>query len=136
LVLSFAMVRRAGLSPLGTQRGKLVVRGLLGVAVLSCYYSSLARLKLAEATTLQNMIPVFTALLAWWILGERVGGGASIAIACGVAGVVLVAHPTGAGADPAGVTCALVGAMFSACAYVTVRQLARTEHPLVIVMYF
>ena len=136
LVLSFAMVRRAGLSPLGTQRGKLVVRGLLGFAALSCYYLSLARLQLADATTLQNMIPVFTALLAWWILGERVGGGASIATACGVVGVVLVAHPTGADADWLGVTCALVGATFSAFAYVTVRQLARTEHPLVIVLYF
>ena len=31
---------------------------------------------------------------------------------------------------------ALVGSMFSAAAYVTVRQLARTEHPLVIVFYF
>jgi drug/metabolite transporter (DMT)-like permease len=136
LVLSFVMVRRAGLSPFGMQRGKLVVRGLLGFAALSCYYMSLARLQLAEATTLQNMIPVFTALLAWWILGERVGGGAAIAIACGVVGVVLVAHPTAAGADPIGVTCALVGATFSAFAYVTVRQLARTEHPLVIVFYF
>src|SRR5258706_14857512 len=136
LVLSFAMVRRAGLSPLGTQRGKLVVRGLLGFAALSCYYLSLARLQLADATTLQNMIAVFTALLAWWILGERVGGGASIATACGVVGVVLVAHPTGADADWLGVTCALVGATFSAFAYVTVRQLARTEHPLVIVLYF
>jgi drug/metabolite transporter (DMT)-like permease len=135
LVLSFVMVRRAGLSSLGTQRGKLVQRGLLGFAALSCYYLSLARLPLADATTLQNMIPVFTALLAWWILGERVGRGAAIAIGCGVAGVVLVAHPTG-DADVLGVTCALVGAMFSAIAYVTVRQLARTEHPLVIVLYF
>jgi drug/metabolite transporter (DMT)-like permease len=36
----------------------------------------------------------------------------------------------------AGVAVALAGATCSAIAYVTVRQLSRTEHPLVIVFYF
>ncbi len=136
LVLSYVMVRRADLSPWGTQRRRLMVRGLLGFCALGCYYFSLARLPLADATTLQNTTPLVTALLAWWLLGERVGKGTAFAIACGLAGVVLVVHPTGGGADPAGVAVALIGATFSATAYVTVRQLSKTEHPLVIVFYF
>ena len=35
-----------------------------------------------------------------------------------------------------GVLLALAGALLSACAYVSVRALGRTEHPLVIVFYF
>jgi drug/metabolite transporter (DMT)-like permease len=135
LVLSFAMIRSAGLSPWGTQRGRLIVRGLLGFSALACYYLSLARLELADATTLQNTIPVLTAVLAWWLLREPVGRGAAIALACGLGGVVLVAHPTG-DSNVTGIAIALAGACFSATAYVTVRQLARTEHPLVIVLYF
>jgi len=136
LVLSFVLVRRAGLSPWGTQRRRLLVRGVLGFCGLAFYYLSLARLPLAEATTLQNTVPVLTALLAWWLLGERVGWAAAFALACGLGGVVLVARPGGGGGDPVGIACALAAAASSSLAYVTVRQLSRTEHPLVIVFYF
>jgi drug/metabolite transporter (DMT)-like permease len=137
LVLSAAMVRRASLSPWGTQRGKLVLRGSLGFAALGCYYIALARLPLADATTLQYVQPLITALLAWWLLGEKIGWAAAFAIACGLAGVLAVVHPgMGAVADPAGALIALASAALSSVAYVTVRQLSRTEHPLVIVLYF
>jgi len=136
LLLSFALVRRAGLSPWGNQRGRLMLRGGLGFAALACYYGALARLPLADATVLQNTIPVFTALLAWWLLGERVGWGAAIAIACGLGGVMLVMHPGGEPGNAVGAALAVGGALISATAYVTVRQLSRTEDPLVIVLYF
>jgi drug/metabolite transporter (DMT)-like permease len=135
LVISLALVARAGLPPWGTQRRKLVVRGALGFGGLALYYLALARLPLADATTLQNTTPVLTALLAWWLLGERVGWAAAFALACGLGGAALVARPTGGG-DAFGAACALAGACSSSLAYVTVRQLARTEHPLVIVLYF
>ena len=136
LALSYAMVRRKGLSPWGHSFGKLALRGLLGFGGLSGYYIALARLPLADATTLQNATPVFTALLAWWLLDERVGWSTATAIACGLAGVALVAHPTGGGLDPIGVAAALGAVCCSSFAYVTVRKLAQTEHPLVIVFYF
>jgi drug/metabolite transporter (DMT)-like permease len=139
LAISYVMVRRANLSPWGNQRGKLVVRGLLGFGALAFYYVALARLPLADATTLHYTQPLVTSVLAWWLLGEKVGWAAAFALACGVGGVMLVVHPgmpLGDGADPAGVAIALTSATLSSFAYVTVRQLARTEHPLVIVFYF
>jgi len=140
LMLSWWMVRRAGLSPWGTRRGALVVRGLLGFSALSCYYWTLTRLPLAEATTIHHMAPIFTAIGAWVLLKERAGGAAIAAIGLGIAGVALVAHgwqPGGAApmeAWPIGV--ALLGSLCSGAAYVTVRQLSRHEDPLVIVFYF
>lgn len=139
LVISYWIVRRANLSPWGTRHGALVSRGLLGFGALSCYYLALVHLPLADATTLQFTQPLLTSLLAWWLLGERVGWGAAFAIACGLGGVMLVVHPgvpLATGSDPFGVTMALVSAVLSALAYVTVRQLAKTENPLVIVFYF
>jgi drug/metabolite transporter (DMT)-like permease len=139
LAISFVMVKRAELSPWGNQRGRLLLRGLLGFVALGCYYLALARLPLADATTLHYTQPLVTSLLAWWILGEKVGWAAAFAIACGLGGVVLVVHPgvpLDSGADPVGVAIALGSATFSSIAYVTVRQLAKTEHPLVIVFYF
>ncbi len=136
LGLSYLMVRRAQLPLWGTQRGKLAFRGVLGFLGLAGYYLGLARLPLADATTLQNTTPLLTAGLAWWLLGERIGWSAAAALVLGAAGVVLVAHPTAAPLDPLGLAAVIGGATCSAIAYVTVRQLSRTEHPLVIVFYF
>lgn len=139
LVISYWMLRRLELPVWGTKRGALVLRGLLGSGALACYYLAIAHLPLADATTLHFTQPLLTSLLAWWLLGERVGWAAAFAIACGLAGVTLVVHPgmpLGGGADPFGVTIALASAVLSSIAYVTVRQLAKSEHPLVIVFYF
>src|SRR3569623_289339 len=84
LGLSFWLVRRAGLTPWGTRRLGLAFRGLRGGSGLAVYYLSLVRLPLAEATTLQNGVPVFTALLAWRVLGVRIGWAAAFALACGM----------------------------------------------------
>ena len=136
LVASYILVRRANLAPLGTERGKLVLRGLFGSAALAGYYLSLALLPLADATTIHQTVPLITALLAWWLLRERVGWSTAAALACGIVGVLVIVHPSGAGLDPVGVVIAIGAAVCAAAAYVTVRQLARTEHPLVIVFYF
>jgi drug/metabolite transporter (DMT)-like permease len=136
LVLSYVMVRRVGLSPWGHERMRLALRGLLGFGGLTALYVALVHLPLADATTLQNATPLLTAVLAWWMLGERIGRSTAVALACGLAGVALVVHPGGGGLDPVGVAAALIGVACSSIAYVTVRKLARTEHPLVIVFYF
>ena len=136
LALSYAMVRRTGLPPWGNRKRGLVLRGVLGFGGLAGYYIAVAALPLADATTMQNTTPLLTALLAWWLLKEQVGRATAIAIAFGLAGVIVIARPGGDGLDPVGVAAALGGAVCSAIAYVTVRQLSRTEHPLVIVFYF
>ena len=136
LVVSYAMVVRARLHPWGTNRRGLVVRGLVGFAGLSLYYLSLAHLPLADATTIQQTVPLITSVIAWFVLREPIGSSTALALACGIGGVALVVHPSGTGLDPFGVAVGLGAAVASSIAYVTVRQLARTEHPYVIVFYF
>ena len=136
LTLSYLMVRRRGLSPWGHRRAPLVLRGLLGFGGLTAYYVAIARLPLADATALQNSTPLLTAVLAWWLLDEAIGWPTAGALACGIAGVLLITRPGGEGLDSIGVAVALAGVACSSVAYVTVRKLSRTEHPLVIVFYF
>lgn len=136
LVASYVMVVRAEVPIWGHERGRLVLRGFLGFGGLAFYYAAIARLPLADATTIQNLAPLITAFLAWWLIGERIGASTFLALGCGIGGVLLIVHPSGAGIDAAGVAIALGAAACSSLAYVTVRQLARTEHPLVIVFYF
>jgi drug/metabolite transporter (DMT)-like permease len=114
----------------------LVFRGLLGFGGLAGYYIALDRLPLADATVLQNSTPLLTGVLAWWLLDESIGWSTAIAIACGIAGVALIVRPSGDAIDPTGAIAALGGVACSSVAYVTVRRLSRTVHPLVIVLYF
>jgi drug/metabolite transporter (DMT)-like permease len=139
LLLSWLAVRRLE-EPWGRQRGRLVLRGVLGFGGLTCYYLALSRLPIAEATTLYFTTPVLTSIFAWRMLGERVRWHTAAALALGFGGVIVISQPGrllhGAGLDPVGVAAALTAAVFSALAYVTVRSMAQREHSEVIVFYF
>lgn len=139
---TYGMLRHARVSPWGNRPSVLILRGLFGFLALSCLYYGLVHLPLADATVLQYTNPVWTALFAAWLLHERMERGEIWLILASLLGVVLIARPAvifgGAAArlDLLAVGVVLLGSMFSAGAYVTVRQLARTEDPLVIVFYF
>ena len=141
LLLSWLGLRRAGLSWIGARhRPLLVIRGAFGFAALSCFYFALVRLPLGDANVIQFTNPAFTALFATWVLGERLRLREVGAVATSLAGVTLIARPSflfgGASAlDPRVVGIAVLGAVCSAAAYVTVRR-AEGVHALVIIFYF
>jgi drug/metabolite transporter (DMT)-like permease len=142
LAISLALLRRSGVALWGNRRWLLVLRGTWGFLALSCAFYALAHLPLADATMIQYLHPSFTALLAALLLGERADRSLVTSIALGSAGVLLVTRPAflfgGASAElpPLAVAAALGGALLTAVAYVGVRSLSATEHPLVIVLYF
>ena len=141
LMLSLIAVRRAGLAIGGVSRRLLLLRGVLGSCGLYCFFYAITILPLSEVTTIHYTNPIFTAVLAAVFLGEgisrRLLGGLMISLA----GVVVVSRPGfifgGVGPlDPVAVLVALVGAIFSSGAYVTVRQLRKTDDPILVVLYF
>ncbi|NDG74496.1 MAG: DMT family transporter [Synechococcaceae bacterium WB8_1B_136] len=149
LALSLAMLRQAGLSPWGQRRALLILRGVIGTGALLCVFAALALLPLAPATVLQYLHPTFTALLAWLLLGERLTPRILVAALLGWLGVLVLTSPGDLsgllgplqgphqGSLPLlGVALAIGGSLLSALAYVSVRALGRSEHPLVIVFYF
>jgi drug/metabolite transporter (DMT)-like permease len=141
LVLSWALLRRAGTSVWGVHRRLLLVRGGVGYLALSCVYFALTRLPLADATVLQYLYPTFTGVLAAALLGEHLGAVLPGAGLASLAGTVLVARPPAlfghhAAVDPGAAGIAVLGAFLTAVAYVVVRRLGADEDPLVIVFYF
>lgn len=141
LGLSWVLVRQARVSLIGKHPRMLLLRGLLGAVALACFYFSLVHLPLAEATVIQYTNPIFTAVLAGLVLGERLGWRQASCVAASLFGVLLIARPAslvgaGSGLNPTHVWIALAGALCSASAYVTVRRMGTAEHPLVIVFYF
>lgn len=141
LALSWWMVRRLGIAPWGDRRGLLLLRGVFGFLALTFFYASLTSLPLAEANLIQLSNPIYTAILAALILGERMGRREVACVLGSIVGVLLVVRPAtllgigGHGMPPHAVAIAVGGAVCSACAYVTIRRLGG-ESPHVIVLYF
>lgn len=144
LALSWVWLRRAGLAPWGSNPRMLILRGLFGTVGLVCFYYTLVTLPLAEAAVIAYTSPIFTAVLAAILLGEKASRRLVAAIACCACGVVAIARPSvlfgGGGAaatvDPWGVAVGFLGAFASACVYVLIRRIRGREDPLVVVFYF
>jgi drug/metabolite transporter (DMT)-like permease len=142
LALSYWLVKRAKISPWGSRKWILILRGLFGFAAMSCFYYALTRLPIAEATVLHFTNPLWTALFAAFFLKERLSRWVLGPILVSFIGVILVTHPAFVfgeatpDVEALSVGIALLGAGLSAMAYVCVREAAKTEHHLVIVFYF
>ena len=141
IALSLADIHRAGVHPLGHRRVLLFGRGLSGFLALTGVFYALLHLSMAQATILQYLHPVFTALLAFVFLAERPTAATLASITLSLLGLICVVMPyweSGASA-PASlwpVMAGLGGALGSGIAYTLVRKLVATEHPSVIVLYF
>ena len=141
IMLTGVGLRMAGVNPLGNNRGLLLARGLAGSLALLCFFKAVTSLPLASATVLQYTYPTFTAGAAWILLAEPLRRRIGLAVAMGWIGVVLVIQPQWIGHGMATlalmpVLLGLAGALCTALAYVCVRRLSVTEHPLVIILYF
>jgi drug/metabolite transporter (DMT)-like permease len=144
LTLLFTLIAlwRAGVAPLGSKRPLLWLRGVTGSLALVCVYYAVTHLPLAEATVLQYLYPPITAALAAWLLHERLNRVVFVCLGLGIAGILLVAQPSALFGlhsqplPPLAIAAAMGGAVLSSCAYVIVRKLGATEHPMVIVLYF
>ncbi|HSM37193.1 MAG TPA: DMT family transporter, partial [Longimicrobiales bacterium] len=134
------LLRQAGLSWRGNRRGLLLLRGALGFVALTSFYYAVVHLPLADATVIQYTNPVFAALIAAAALGERLRAREAALVLISLVGVFLAARPGflfgGAALPLLPVAVGLLGAIFSAAAYVTVRKLGETDHTMVIVFYF
>ena len=128
------LARRQGVPIVGSNPPMLLLRGLLGYGALTCYFWSVQHLPLGDAVLLQYSHPIFVAALAPLVLHEATGKGHWPLVAIAFAGVALIVGPAGSLRGPALI--GLAGSMLSGIAYMTIRKLAKTDHPLTILVWF
>ena len=141
VVLSLIDIGRTGVHPLGHRRVLLFARGLSGFLALTGVFYALIHLSMAQATVLQYLHPVFTALLAFLFLAERPTTATLACITLSLLGLACIVSPYWIASDTNSasmwpVLAGLGGAFGSGVAYTLVRKLVATEHPSVIVLYF
>ena len=111
-----------------------LLRAVLGLSAMYCFFYVLGRLPLADGMLLKMTSPIFMPLIALLWLGERVALLAILAIPLGFVGVALVLKP---GGDMSWVALlGVLGGLLAAIAKVTVRRLSRSESTTRIVFYF
>ena len=127
LVIAFVAWRGAFASLWRVRWPLHLLRGALGIGMLSLFAYALVRLPLAEAYAIFFIAPLLITLLSGPLLGERVGKARWVAIAVGLLGVLVVLRPTGAGMFTlAGGAVLLAAACYSVSA-ITVRIVNRTD---------
>ena len=140
LVVTGFILRYRGVPPLGNKRSVLILRGVVGSIALFFVYESLQRLTLPEATVIQYLYPIFTALFASLIISEHIGKILYVAIIMGLAGVYIIldfpflSSGTISKMDS---LIALSGSILTGLSYVLVRKASQLkESPYVIMFYF
>ena len=141
LIVTAIFIFREKIYPFGNHKKLLTARGITGTVALLLVYESIKRFPLSEATVIQYLFPIFTALVAAFMISEPLNKKIFAAIIVGLSGAYTVlgfpflVKETSINLYSVGI--AITGSFLTGVAYVLVRQATKVnEHPLVVMFYF
>lgn len=135
LIFTFVVLNNKGISVFGNNKGSLIIRGIAGSISLILFFSTLQRIPLASAVTIQYLSPIFTTILGIFFLKEKVRPIQFLYFAMAFAGVMII-QGVDSRIDPISAAMGIVSGLSAGVAYNIIRKLKTSEHPLVIVFYF
>lgn len=145
-IISYADIKRKKISPWGHNKTLLIARGTVGSFALMFIYYALTTLPLAEATVLQYLHPVFTAVLALYFLKESIQRSTITCIVISLLGLFIIIQPNLVQQDLQldsavqypwiSIGAGVLGAFGSAVAYIIIKKLTKTDDSSVIIFYF
>ncbi len=126
---------RAKADPIGSNHLYLLLRGVFGTIALYCFFLTLQQMPLASAMTIQYLSPIFTTVIAIFVLSEKVKIPQWFFYAIAFAGVLIIERFDGR-ISPVYLAVGILSAICSGVAYNLVRSLRGKEHPLTVVLHF
>lgn len=135
-LLTLALLRPAPGAPLlKTKRPRLQVLRSLGIVFTTlCSFTALHYMPLTEVTSITFSSPLIVAVIAWPLLGEKMGPRRVAAVLVGFAGVLVITRPGSHGVHWA-VSLALLAAVTNALYAVATRMLAAHDSPKTTMFY-
>lgn len=135
LIILLPLMLHAGSSALKTSFfGRHLARNTIHFFAQWCWLFGLGVLPLAEVFSIEFSAPIWTALLASLLLGERLTRSRGFAIVLGFVGILVILRPGVAIIDPAALI-VLAAAFGYAVAYVITKNLVGVESPLTVVWW-
>ena len=92
-IISYGDIKRKKISVWGNNKPLLIARGTVGAFALMFVYYAVTTLPLAEATILQYLHPVFTAILALVFLKEMIQRSTIACIVISLIGLFIMIQP-------------------------------------------
>ncbi|MDA0653465.1 MAG: DMT family transporter [Proteobacteria bacterium] len=136
LVLLGPVFFSMGIAGLQTRRlGLHMTRLVIACTAQVGVFYAVIHLYLADATAIAFSRPLFTTIIAVFLLSELVSARRWIATVVGFAGVMIMVRPGHAGIDPVALI-AIVSSLAFAVANVLIRLMSRTEPPNRILFYY
>ncbi len=110
------------------------LRNVLLYSAHVAWFYGVTLVPMAEVASLQFTSPLFTALIAAAVLGERFGGHRMVAILVGILGAIVIIRP---GMVPVnvGTLAVLVAAFLYSCTFIVTKRLSATESGTTVVFY-
>jgi drug/metabolite transporter (DMT)-like permease len=135
LVVVLIILGRSGMRTVASTHIRLhLVRNLSHYAGQFGWFYGIAFIPLAEVFAIEFTVPVWTALLATILLGERLTRVRVAAIALGLAGVLLILRPGMAVVHPAAIA-VLLGAVAYGVSHTLTKKLSGYDRPMTILFY-
>jgi drug/metabolite transporter (DMT)-like permease len=135
VVFCFYGLRKAQADIKGSNRTILLLRGLFGTTALFFFFLTVQNIPLASAMTIQYLSPIFTAIIAIFLLREKVSLPQWLFYAIAFTGVLFI-EQFDARVSPFYLGLGIISAFGSGMAYNLVRSLKEKEHPLTVVFHF
>ena len=134
-LIVLAVLPRYGIGALRTRRiGLHATRNVLHFGGQAAWVYAIGVLPLATVFAIEFTMPVWTAVLATLLLGERLDRGRIVMLVLGLAGILIILRPGLAVVHP-GALATLAAAVCFASVMVATKRLSATDSPLAVLFY-
>ena len=134
-LMVLAVLPRYGIGALRTRRiGLHATRNVLHFGGQAAWVYAIGVLPLATVFAIEFTMPVWTAVLAMLLLGERLNHGRIVMLVLGLAGILIILRPGLAVIHP-GALATLAAAVCFASVMVATKRLSATDSPLAVLFY-
>jgi drug/metabolite transporter (DMT)-like permease len=136
LALLYPLVRaQGGFAAMRSARPlQHVARNVVHYGAQWGWFYALTLIPLAQVVAIEFTMPIWTALLAVALLGERMNTAKSIAVALGLVGVAIIVRPDAGTVNP-GQAIALAAAVGFAVSLIMVKSLTRSDSAVAIIFW-
>jgi drug/metabolite transporter (DMT)-like permease len=135
LAIASSVTLRQGAKAVRTRRLPLhALRALLHLGGQFCWMYAIAALALATVFAIEFTMPVWTALLAFVFLGERLTPNRVVMLVLGIAGIGIILRP-GVGAFHPAALVMLFGALLYASSMICTKSLSATDSPVAVTFW-
>lgn len=135
LVIVFAIISVVGRETIRTVSiGKHTIRNVAHFIGQYGWFYGIAYIPLAEVFALEFTVPIWAAIIATFLLHEKVNKGRVIAIVLGIAGVLVILRPTIEVIHPAALV-VLIGAAGYGLSHTLTRAIVMKDSPLSVIFY-